>query len=295
MYCSQLVHIGASGAQNFNMNILVIGANGFLGRHIAKKAVDNLWHVWGTYRSSREHIPKQCSTIHITQLSNLRVSFDAVFLSVGNFSMGYSDLFESNLAATTNASKRFPSTKLIYISSIAVYGSPRGAVDEHTAFYNPGMYGHAKIAGEFVAKGHARYSIIRFTHLYGIGMHLTSLIPTLIRDALEKSTITLYGDTRRKKDYLHVEDAAGLAIKAALSENNDVYLGATGKSTSILTIARIIQKHITHTKIVAVPGETLPSYRFDPACTMAMLSWKPKKSLESSLGELITYYAKNST
>lgn len=273
------------------MKILIIGANGFLGRHIAQAALAKSWNVWCMYRTNREYIPGRCKTISISALANVRDTFDAVFLSVGNHTMELIDLFESNLKTTINASEHFPSAKLVYISSVAVYGTPPSVIDEQTGFYNPSLYGQAKIAGELATKGHARYAILRLTHLYGPGMDATSLIPTLIHDTHAKHAITLHGDAKRKRDSLHVGDAAELALRAAQVEDNGIYLGATGKSVSVLTIARIIQKHIPHTKILTRPGSVLPSCRFNPKYTMTTLRWKPQIGLEMYLKELIASYA----
>lgn len=271
------------------MKVIVIGANGFLGRAIASKCLKLGWETWGSYNQSDNNMPKWCKKIHISKVQELKDDFDILFVAIGNFTLSHRELINTNVLATNHLSMIFKSAKLVFISSIAVYGVQNGTINEVSGFNNPTAYGLSKIAGEFVASSHKNYSIIRLSNLYGIGMISLSFIPKIINDAVNKRVITLK-NTKRVHDYLSVEDAANLCIKVGLCGSNEIYLGATGKSVSNLDIAKNIQKLIFGCKLEIQESINSQSYFFNPEMTMKKLEWKPERSIQRDLKLLVKFY-----
>lgn len=271
------------------MKVVVIGANGFLGSHILQLCLNKDWQVLASYNNNQDNIPSQVNKIHITEIKKLKDNFDIIFIASGNFTQNHYELINSNVILTNQLTKLFKSAKLVFVSSISVYGTHQDIINENSSFNNPNIYGLSKLAGEFIALGHTNYSIIRFTNLYGIGMITKSFIPTIIRDALKKRVIVLKNKIRMN-DYLAVEDAASLCIKASLNNKNDIFLGATGKSISNFEVAEIIQKLIPNTKIELNESDNSPSYFFDPAQTMKKINWKAEKSIKNDLKSLVKFY-----
>lgn len=270
------------------MKVLIVGANGFLGSEIVTKCLALGWEVWGAYNKSQEKIPLKCKKIRTSKLPTLKVNFDIIFIAVGNFTLSHAELIKANVLTTYRVSQLFKSAKLVFISSIAVYGVHKETIDENSSFMNPDIYGLAKITGEFIASSHTSFSIVRLTNLYGAGMVTKSFIPTIINDAFKEGVITLKNKTRMH-DYLSSEDAANLCIKVGFSKINGIYLGATGKSVSNLKVAEIVQR-ITGCRINFQLSNESPSYFFNPKATMKELEWKAEKSIVEDLEKLVKFY-----
>lgn len=270
------------------MKVLIVGANGFLGSEIVKQCLVLDCEVWGTYNKNQKNIPLKCNKIQISKLLSSKGGFDIVFIAAGNFTLSHDELINANVLTTYRVSQLFKSTKLVFVSSIAVYGVHKEIINENSSFINPAMYGLAKIAGEFITSSHTTFSIVRLTNLYGTGMITKSFIPTIINDALKKKVITLKNKIRMH-DYLSLADAANLCIKVGFSKVNGTYLGATGESISNLEVAKIIQK-LTGCKLNFQSVDKSPSYFFNPEKTRKKLNWRAERSISEDLEKLVKFY-----
>ena len=235
-------------------------------------------------------IPAGCTKINLTDLDKQEDVFDLIYISVGNFTLNNEQLIHTNLDIPKKVLQKFKSSRVIFMSSISIYGNHQEMITLTSSSSKPTLYGFSKLKGEAIVSKHPKYSIIRFTNLYGIGMNEKSFITNIIKDGLTQKKITLTNRGERKHDYLHVEDAADLCIKVGENNENRIYLGATGISFSNLEIAQIIQKLIPGCEIEFRDGETAPSYFFEVDNTMEKLEWKPQKKLEEGLKELVEYY-----
>jgi nucleoside-diphosphate-sugar epimerase len=162
-----------------------------------------------------------------------------------------------------------------------------GTINEYSAFNAPSLYGRSKLAGEFVVSAAASFSILRLVYLYGSGLENGSFLPNIIKSAREKNKIILYGKGVRKQDYLHVDDAAQLCIKAMNFAENDIFLGASGCSYSNLDIAKIISSNIKGCIIEHLGIDNGNSFYFDPSITCQKLDWKPKADIVSEINKMI--------
>ena len=221
------------------MTVLVIGASGFLGGAIAIRYAKEGYTVYGSYKNN-PIVPSGCIPVSIDDIYNIKDKFDIVILAAGNYSLDKKTLVEINVGLTQNISNRFPDSKLIYISSVSVYGKHQDTIKEHSFYQDPTFYGQAKLAGETIISTHQKYSIIRLTYLYGVNMPDNSFLPRIIKSALIDHKITLYGDGERKQDYLHIEDAANLCYLARLGDNG-IFLGVSGVCYSNKEDYKILQ------------------------------------------------------
>ena len=84
--------------------------------------------------------------------------------------------------------------------------------------------------------------IVRPFNNYGPGQHLEKLVPRMITSALLGEPLTIHGDGRAARDWIHVEDTvAGLeAVLAAPMERvrGEVFNLGTGVATDVLSVAR---------------------------------------------------------
>ena len=269
------------------MKVLVIGATGFLGKTIVEAFLKRSDEVWGSYRNSKINLPKKCHPIKIGEIESLDDDFDAIVFAAGNFSLSEKELIEINVHLTKRVSDHFRTAKLVFISSVAVYGNHMDRVVEDSVYNSPSLYGQSKIAGEAVVQTHNRYAILRLTYLYGAGMPPVSFLPIIVNKAKDEKKITLFGRGERLQDYLHVEDAANLCILASIYVENGIFLGATGHSVSNLEVAKEIQVFIPDLFIDFQGKDTSPWFQFDPTNTNERLGWHCKHELRNTLKEMI--------
>jgi UDP-glucose 4-epimerase len=270
------------------MNVVVIGANGFIGRELVKKLISLNYSTYAIVNKSSENIPIKCVLLNLSEAIRQNIYFDLVYLSVGNSFQTHDEYVDQSITINSLLNKlRFK--KVIFLSSVAVYGEHKSIIKINSPFNEPSQYGRSKLANEFFVSRFLNYSIIRFTYVYGIGMTKNSLIPSWIKSAKEKRCLLVYGDGSRVQDYLHISDAIQLCLRVGRSNEIGSFIGASGISTSNLNLARIISSLYDKCKIHLVDVDLTPSYQYDVSETNRVLSWHHKVSIEQGIHELIRY------
>lgn len=269
---------------------LVVGASGFLGRALCTTLLSHSLEVSGTFQNNPEKVLPGVTAISLKQLisgAKKETSFDAIFLCAGSFSAKPSEMIETQIKLPLQISQLFPKAKLIFISSVDIYGTQPDCVTELTSSVNPSFYGLSKLAGETITMNHQKYAIVRLSYLYGSELKPGSMLSNFIQSAKTTGVISLRNQGERAQDYLHVADAAILCYLASQHEKNAIFLGATGVSSTNKAIATWIQKQIPNTKIVYEGYDTIATKKFDPSWTKKTLNWSPLHKLASSLQEMI--------
>lgn len=275
------------------MKALVIGANGFLGRNILANCSARGWRTEAVYHRTNDCIPPDCIAFPVSKLGSCATDYDVVFLVAaaipyGSLNSPSKELLEANVKLVLTTVSRFEHAKIVFASSVSVYGTPVGTIHEQSPFNAPNMYGLSKLAGEFIVRQHDRYAILRYSSLYGRGMTPDTFLPRIIQQAGERGIITLYGNGERCQDYLHVSDAAELALSAARTEKNGIYLGVNGTSVSNLDAAQAVQTFFPACIINFTGVDNSPSFIYDNSFTREELDFSPQHSLAGGIKELCT-------
>ncbi len=276
------------------MNILVIGANGFLGRNFVQKCLSKGWNVSCMYHDKKDNIPQTCKAYKYAHITTMKSSYDVVFLLAAmiprdNMDRVNPDLIKANIQMPLTVCKKFTKSKIIFSSSVAVYGNHKSVISESSDFDNPNLYGLTKLAGETIVRFHPRHQIIRFSSVYGPGMYPGTFLPSMIREAKRFKRITVYGNGLRVQDYLHVDDAVGYLLAAATRDESGTYLGVYGSSFSNNETARIVERYVSGCTIRHVGKDGTPSFRYNNALTKKLLNYKPLIFLEKGIRDMITY------
>ncbi len=225
--------------------ILVTGAHGFIGAHLAARlakiaGVKILLLSRQARESKQENVV--CIQAELTQLSyaywqSLGISnIDYVF-HLGAFTpkttsdadnIGRS--INDNIVGTHTLLQSLPNnpTKLIFSSTLDVYlPLARGELGSELSKVGPStLYGASKLFCEHLVSAWAKerscnYGILRYGHIYGPGEEqYGKLIPVVIRNLMANQAPVVYGDGSALRDYLYVEDAVEATIRAALIEEN---------------------------------------------------------------------------
>ncbi|MCX5848782.1 MAG: NAD(P)-dependent oxidoreductase [Deltaproteobacteria bacterium] len=276
------------------MRVLIVGINGFLGRAIAEECLMQRIIVEGVYHKHRISIPKGCRIFPLSNIGRIRDVYDVVFMVAAAIpypgrSMSYTDLIKTNTQLPLQVALQFQKSFLVFASSVSVYGnSDVSRVTERTRTSNPNQYGITKLTAEVLLKRyHKKTAIIRFSSLYGKGMYPKTFIPGIIEDAKKKKIITLSGDGQRKQDYLHVQDAAKLCLKAAKSQRSGKYLGVSGTSNTNLAVAQYVCSHVPGCQIKHDGIDTASSCEYNASYTKKRLDFVPLISLEEGIEQML--------
>lgn len=273
------------------MRVLIVGINGFLGNALTQTCLSKGWDTEGVYYLQPPDVA--IKMVEMNHLTSLKPDYDVVFLLAakipyGKYNVPDSEVVEANVLLVHTVCTHFPGSKIVYASSISVYGNPpaKQKITENTPMDNPPLYGLSKVAGEYIVRNHPAFSIIRYTSLYGKGMFGGTFLPSMIAQSQSKGEITVWGKGERKQDYIHVSDAAQIAVSAASRGKNEVYLGVSGYSVSNLEVARIIQE-LTGCEIVFQGEDSSPSFEYDASHTANILQFSTKISLIKGIQELL--------
>lgn len=224
--------------------ILVIGGSGFLGSRLCRILRAAGKDVAATVRRrSAESLWVQYQQEEFDALPD---NFDLVYLLAAHIPYGemnnYSSLLiDSNLGLPLRVAGRFRRARLVYASSVSVYGTPLWQpINEEHPFNRPSAYALSKLAGEVAVAAHPEQVTLRFSSLYGAGMVAKTFLPLIIEQAQQTGRITLIGDGARTQDYLHVQDAARMLMVAGEGKATGIYNAVNGRASSNLEVARTV-------------------------------------------------------
>jgi UDP-glucose 4-epimerase len=243
--------------QNSPSRALVTGAAGFIGRHVAQVLSRRGYRVMGLghgfWESPCEWGVSEWINDDIT-LQNLRqICFvpDVIVQCAGSGSVAsslerphedFGRTVDTTLAVLEFTRVHAPHAALVLPSSAAVYGVvKRGPISIYEPLNPASPYGqHKKIAEELVLS-YARHfgirgSIVRLFSVFGAGLR-----KQLWWDACKKfdcGQSEFAGSGTETRDWLHVEDAASLLVKASeqATPNVCVVNGGVGIGTPISEI-----------------------------------------------------------
>ncbi|MCA1986736.1 MAG: NAD-dependent epimerase/dehydratase family protein [Desulfovibrio sp.] len=300
--------------------VVVTGAAGFLGRHVARElagrghAVVGLgydcwdapgaWEAWGVRHW-------RTAAVTLEALESLAADHGppaAVIHCAGGSSVGYSiehprEDFLATVCSAVDvlefARRRAPAVQVIYPSSAAVYGAS-GALPLHEALAPAPIspYGLHKRMVEDLCRGHgARYGVpsalVRFFSLYGNG-----LCKQLLWDACTKAAagaFTFFGTGEEQRDWLHVEDAARLLVLAMdhASAESPVVNGAAGVGVSIREILTRLGALLSPPRTpgfsqAAKPGD--PSHLVADVARARAWGFVPQVALDAGLADYVRWF-----
>lgn len=226
-----------------NDSILVLGGQGFLGTQICR-FFDQQQLSYFNPSSKTLDLTSTESTSQLTNIANSVTQI--VFLSAVTPDRNRQPEAQSaNIQMIKNVINVFqqsrPLSHLTYISSDAVYGDAEH-IDEITATQPNSLYGEMHLTREhLISKLDIPTAIFRPTMLYGKNdTHTSYGISRLINEA-RVGPINLFGKGEEFRDYIHVEDAAGIISCAVNKKSKGVWNIASGHSTSFLELTKLIE------------------------------------------------------
>jgi UDP-glucose 4-epimerase len=211
--------------------------------------------------------------------------------------------FEANVAGTFNIleAARAAQAHVVFASSNATTGGAAPISRPDAPLRPVAPYGAAKASGEVY--GHAfqlayglPFTALRFSNVYGpFSLHKTSVVAAFVRQTLTGRPITINGDGRQTRDFVHVDDLVG-GIVAALATLPDaprlVQIGS-GVETSVLELVDALER-ATGGSLTRVHGPTRPgdvSHNVsDIASARAELGYEPKIGLADGIAATVRWF-----
>lgn len=277
--------------------VLITGANGFLAQCLKAELIREGGNNILTFGRKKTAEDEQAhAQNHFTDIKELRSQYQhidiifhlASFVPYGKFHLPSPEFYSSNILLTGDLVTLYPHSRFVFASSVSVFGAPLYLpVTINHPFNNPDHYGLSKIAGECIVRNHLNHAVIRFSSIVGKGMRAVSMLPLMIRQALENGVIKIWGTGKRLQNYIDVEDAARLCLLCGtLSGQQILTLGVGARSYSNLAVAELIASH-TRSKIEFSGVDQSPSFEYESKKEYDLLGFSPEISLEQTITSML--------
>ena len=302
--------------------VVITGAAGFIGSHLAETLLDRDYTVIGIDNLLTG------DTANISHLANRDFSFikhdvtnyiyvdgpvdfvlhwaspaspiDYLELPIPTLKVGALGTHKAlGLAKAKGA-------RFVIASTSEVYGDPLEHPQKETYWgnVNPvgprGVYDEAKRFAEAMTMAYHRYhgvdtKIVRIFNTYGPRMRLNDgrAVPAFMSQVLRNQDVTVFGDGTQTRSFTYITDLVDGIIKLMLSSENDpVNIGNPVEMTIKQIAETIISMTGSTSKIVYRPLPTDDPKQRRPDITRArtLLGWEPKVQLEEGLVKTIEYF-----
>ena len=301
------------------MKFLITGGAGFIGSHIAEELIKSKKGEVVVFDNlsvgKKENVPKGCRFIKgdirneaaiIKAMKGIDVVFhDAAFVSIrASFDMLKHEV-DNNVYGTLNvleAAVKNKVKKLVFASSMAVYGEPKVLPVEEDSQLRPiSPYGFSKLRGElyckiFQDKFGIDTTVLRYFNTFGIRQTPSDYVgvtTTFINQALNGKPLTIFGDGKQTRDFVWVRDIARANVLAAFNKKSrgEIFNIASGQEISINSIADSINKYTGNSRVyVPKPGGEISRIRASIAKAKKVFGYKPEGELLIMLPSLINWW-----
>ena len=194
----------------------------------------------------------------------------------------------------------------VLASTSEVYGDPleHPQRESYWGNVNPigprGVYDEAKRFAEAMTVAYHRYhgldtKIVRIFNTYGPRMRVNDgrAVPAFISQALRNEDVTIFGDGRQTRSFTYISDLVDGVIRLMLSKVNDPVNIGNPREMTIADIANtIIRMTGSSSRLVyrELPVDDPKIRQPDITRARTLLAWEPKVDLEQGLTETIAYF-----
>lgn len=299
-----------------NKVVLVTGAAGFIGQHVARTYLSAGWEVHGIGRGGWAPTAEldlhkwHCSEVTLSALVELGLTPDVIVHCAGGASVGVSIQqpgldFDYTVKSMSNVLEfirlHSPATCLIYPSSAAVYGQVTQMPIKETVYPNAvSPYGLHKRMAELLCELYSRQygihtAIVRLFSIYGPGLRKQLLWDACLK--YEGGCSEFFGTGNEVRDWLHVCDIAKLLFLAKDKASIACPIVNAGSGIGIKVSDILIQLGL-NLESDLVPTFSEQARAGDPGAFIADISearswgWEPEIFWRDGLSEYVDWFKK---
>lgn len=238
---------------------LITGASGFIGSALARRLVEENWHVTAVGRDA-SRLPAGCDQAVVAQYDDAtlasaledrscEVIFHLAAYGVAPDQRDPAQMFAANVAGTASLASlaaRIGARAVIYAGSSAEYiNAPPGMlIDEDYPLCTKAIYGASKAAGGLWGRALAAregivFQWLRLFGVYGPGEARHRLFPAIAAQLARDMPVDL-SPGRQIRDILYIDeviDALLLAADAAIKGEDGPFNLCSGRAVSVQDVA----------------------------------------------------------
>ncbi|MDE1174633.1 MAG: NAD(P)-dependent oxidoreductase [Parvibaculaceae bacterium] len=302
--------------------VVVVGASGFVGRHLVEALVGRVETLVGVTGSPRP----VAGCTHVAPLSDLSsvpaLPADTALIHVGayrydssRFDLAQSDILLNNAETNTRiyhfcAERHISEVRLA--SSVAVYGAGLAVMDDAVpvdlnaapnqgeAFYAWSKRWAEVLAGLYAQRFGVNSIIFRLSNPYGpydsTTLTKAHVAPAFVMKALNADPVfAIKGDPMVERDFIYAGDVVEAFVKSlAWSGRNETYNLCTGQTATLQHLAETALRLAGNSKPIEAgqPGAFGPPRRVSSADRVKAAFGLDFTSLEDGLRPTIEWYRK---
>ena len=309
-------------------NVLVTGADGFIGSHVAKALAEKGAGVVTIVRDIKKinnidilKIKNKISILHGNLINfedcerciheyDIEFCFHiAAQAIVGPANRSPLSTFESNIKGTWNVLEACRTSKtvkgLIIASSDKAYGQQKKLpYTEQSPLKGYYPYDASKACAEMLARSYYMtynlpLAITRNANTYGpADMNLNRIIPDVVTRLIKDTQPVIRSDGTPERDYMYIKDAVDAYLTLAENLHRKEVLGqafnfGTGRPINVLDlykkIIKIMGKNV-EPKILGEAKNEIDRQYLDSGKAKKNLNWEAKYDIDSGLKETIEWY-----
>ena len=307
---------------NAKRRVVITGAAGFIGSHLAETLLDQGYAVIGIDNlltgdtTNISHLQNRDFTFIKHDVTNYifidgPVDFVLHWASPAS-PIDYLELPIQTLkvgALGTHKALGLAKEKkavFVLVSTSEVYGDPLEHPQKETYWGNVspigprGVYDEAKRFAEAMTVAYHRFhgvdsKIVRIFNTYGPRMRLNDgrAVPAFASQALRNEDVMIFGDGSQTRSFTYITDLVDGVIKLMLSkEHGPINIGNPHEMTIKEIAETIVRMTGATSKVVYKPLPTDDPRQRKPDITLArtLLKWEPKVALEEGLVKTLEYF-----
>jgi UDP-glucose 4-epimerase len=310
-------------------HILITGGAGFIGSHIVDRlireevkrltVIDNFF--LGDSANLSEAKQKR-PDIHIltkdashddelyavfAQLEPVDVVFDLAVIPLPTSLERPQFCFDTNVRITANLCELLRKgyfETLVHFSSSEAYGSARAVPMGEDHLLEPlTPYAASKAASDhlvrtYIATFGVDALVVRPFNNYGPRQNdqqYAGIIPTLLKNAFEQRTFTLFGDGQQTRDYIYATDTARAAVELykCPQAHGQIVNIASGQEISMndlkLKVEHILGREIPVQHCEPRPGD-VRRHVADISLLKSLIDFKPRVAIDEGLVKTVEFY-----
>lgn len=206
--------------------------------------------------------------------------------------------------------KEYEDSRFLHVSTDEVYGTledDESLFTEDTPYAPNSPYSASKASSDMIARSYFHtygFPVIttNCSNNYGPHQHDEKLIPTIIRKAIQKQPIPIYGDGKNVRDWLYVDDhCKGIQIAVHNGNLGETYnIGGKNERQNIYIATKICEildelrpEQAPHKDLITYvtdrPGHDF-RYAIDASKIEKELNWKADETFETGIKKTVKWY-----